>query len=205
MALDLKIFYFLNNFAGQFKIFDAFAIFFAEYFGYFLIAFFLFFLYFSKRAKLEKLRLFWTTAVSIIVSRYAITEIIRFFYHRLRPFAAYQVNQLVSDSNWSFPSGHAAFFFAMAAAIYLYNKKWGVGFFIAAILISASRVIAGVHYPSDILGGMIIGMLSAYTVFHLVKKRFLFYNFSVCLTYDQRLHNSKTDSPSSRSRRDGPC
>ena len=99
------------------------------------------------------------------------SEIIRFFYHRPRPFITLQVNQLLSENEWSFPSGHSAFFFAMAAAIYFYNKKWGIGFFIAAILMNISRIIAGVHYPTDILSGAIIGGATAYIVFYFAAKK----------------------------------
>ena len=59
----------------------------------------------------------------------------------------------------------------MAATIYLYNKKWGIGFFIAALLMNISRIVAGVHYPSDILGGMIVGVIVAYVVFYLAEKK----------------------------------
>jgi len=104
------------------------------------------------------------------VARFGVTELIRFFYHRLRPFVTYQAHQLLSGNEWSFPSGHSAFFFAMATAIYLYNKKWGIGFFLAAILMNISRVIAGVHYPSDIIGGAIIGIIVAYVVFYFAER-----------------------------------
>ena len=59
----------------------------------------------------------------------------------------------------------------MATAVYLYNKKWGIGFFIATILITMSRVIAGVHYPSDILDGAAIGILVAYATAAVVRHR----------------------------------
>jgi len=170
MVIDLKLFYFLNNFAGKSKIFDTIIVFLASYLQYFLIIVFLLFLYFSAYSKRKKLYIFCTTIISIIIACLGIREIIRFFYHRPRPFIAYQVYQLLSENKWSFPSGHSAFFFAMATAIYLHNKKWGVGFFIAAIIINISRIIAGVHYPSDILGGMIIGVVVAYTVLYLAKK-----------------------------------
>ena len=170
MALDIKIFYLLNNLAGKFPVFDALVIFLADYFQYFLIIFFLWFLFFSAYSRREKIRIFLVTAISVIISRLGIVTLIRLFYHRPRPFMVYQVHQLTAENQYSFPSGHAAFFFAMAAAIYLYNKKWGAGFFAAAILMTVSRITAGVHYPTDILGGAIVGMASAYAVFYLVKK-----------------------------------
>ncbi|MBU2633166.1 phosphatase PAP2 family protein [Patescibacteria group bacterium] len=171
MILDVKLLFFLNNLVDKSQIFDALVIFFASYLQYFLIVVFCLLLYFWAYTKREKFYLFGITVVSAIVARFGITEIIRFFYHRPRPFLVYQLNQLMSNNNWSFPSGHSAFFFAMATAIYLYNKKWGIGFFIATILMNISRVIAGVHYPSDILGGMVVGVAVACAVFYLFRTK----------------------------------
>ncbi len=169
--MDVQLFYFLNNLTGKSQIFDTFTIFFASYLQYFLIAIFLLLLYFSAYSKRHKLYVFWVTTISVVVARLGITEIIRFFYHRPRPFIVYQLHPLISGTGWSFPSGHSAFFFAMATAIFLYNKKWGVGFFIAALVITISRIAAGVHYPSDILGGAAVGIAAAYVVFYLAKKK----------------------------------
>lgn len=170
MTLDAKLLYFLNNLTGKSQIFDALTIFFASYSQYFLAAAFLLLLYFSAYSKREKLHIFWTTAVSMIIARLGIVEIIRFFYNRPRPFITYGLRPLISENAWSFPSGHSALFFAMATAIYLYNKKWGAWFFAAAIIMNVGRIVAGVHYPSDILGGMIIGIITAYLVFYFAKR-----------------------------------
>ena len=58
----------------------------------------------------------------------------------------------------------------MATTIYFYNKKWGIFFFLATILITVSRVIAGIHYPSDIVGGALIGVAVAYIAFYFTRK-----------------------------------
>ena len=165
MTYDFKLFYLLNNLSGKSQVFDWIVIFWAEYLGWLIAVAFLAFLYFSLFSKSEKFRIFLVTIISVVLSRFVVTEIIRFLYCRPRPFMTYTLNQLVEDANCSFPSGHSAFFFALAMAIYFYNKKWGAWFFVAAIFISLSRIIVGVHYPVDILGGAIIGILSAYTVF----------------------------------------
>ncbi len=170
MTLDLKVFFFFNNLAGKWPFFDKTVIFFADHFEYFAVAAFLVFVVFSAYSRREKLRISLVAAISVIISRGIITEIIRYFYHRPRPFSVYPIIQLVTDTHYSFPSGHAAFFFALAIAIYFYNKKWGIGFFAAAILMTLARVIAGVHYPSDILGGAVIGILSAWIVFNVFQK-----------------------------------
>ena len=170
MSLDIQLFYLLNNLAGQSPLFDAVIVFFASYLAYILVALFLVLVFFSQYPKREKLQIFWVTVISTIIARFGVTELIRFFYHRPRPFIDLPVNQLITSNEWSFPSGHATFFFAMATAIYLYNKKWGIFFFLATILITVSRVIAGIHYPSDIVGGALIGVAVAYTIFYFTRK-----------------------------------
>lgn len=145
-------------------------IFFAKYFPYAVVLAFLILLFYSSYEKREKIKIFWTALFSTAIVRFGVTELIRFFYHRPRPFVAYDTLPLFPEQSWSFPSGHAAFFFALATALYFYNKKWGAWFFLAATVISIARVIAGVHYPSDILGGALVGIAVAYVVKKLSTK-----------------------------------
>jgi len=169
--MDIKILYFLNSLTGKSVYLDSLFIFFASYLQYFLGAVFLLFLFFSGYKNREKIKIFAVTIGSIIVSRLFIVELIRLFYHRPRPFVLYNLNQLIPESGYSFPSGHATVFFAASAAIFFYNKKLGIIFFVASVLMNVSRVIAGVHYFSDIIGGLILGSVVAFSIFHLVEKR----------------------------------
>lgn len=169
MSLDLNIFYLLNNLAGENRFFDDFIVFLADYSQYFLIIAFISLLFFSSHPRRQKIKIILTIFVSMIVARFGVVDLIRFFYHRTRPFIDHSVNRLIANNNFSFPSGHAALFFAMATAIYFYNKKWGGWFFAAAILMGLSRIIAGVHYPSDIIGGAVIGVLTAFLIFYFSK------------------------------------
>jgi|SRR3989344_4141474 len=171
MALDTQLFSLLNSVAGRSPFFDESIVFFALYLPYLLVIFFLGLVLFSQYQKREKIQILLVTALSSVIARFGVTELIRFFYHRPRPFADHSVTQLLTSNEWSSPSGHAAFFFAMATAIYLYNKRWGVGFFVAAMLITVSRVIAGIHYPSDIALGAFIGISLAYATYYFVHKR----------------------------------
>lgn len=57
----------------------------------------------------------------------------------------------------SFPSGHATFFAAVSVAVYHYHRNLGALFVLATVLIGLARIIAGVHYPFDILAGFILG------------------------------------------------
>ena len=168
--MDVKIFYFFNNLVGKYVIFDTIVIFFADYLQYVLMIIFLSLLYFWSYKRQQKLQIFLITAISMIIARLGFVNLIRFIYPRPRPFIIHQVNQLIPEGINGFPSGHAALFFAMAIAIYFYNKKWGAWFFAAVVLMALARVTAGVHYPLDILAGAIIGVFSAYLVFYFAKK-----------------------------------
>ena len=168
--MDTQLFFLLNNLAGLSTLSDFVIVFLASYLAYILIAIFLLFLLVIEHSNREKIQFFLITVTSAIVARFGITEFVRFFYHRPRPFITLHVHQLLTETSWSFPSGHATFFFAMSTAVYLYNKKWGIGFFIATIIMTVSRVIAGVHYPADIIGGAIVGIAVAYGTYHTVRK-----------------------------------
>ena len=60
-------------------------------------------------------------------------------------------------SDFSFPSGHTTSSFAAAAAIYCCNKKWGIFATVLAALIAFSRLYLMVHYPSDVIFGVVLG------------------------------------------------
>lgn len=81
-------------------------------------------------------------------------------YLRPRPFVSHpelQYFHLGIDSQ-SFPSGHAMVAFAIALSLYLSGfRKLGGWLLVFSLLISLGRVFAGVHYPTDVLGGVIIG------------------------------------------------
>lgn len=138
----------------------------AKYLGYILLAIFLI-LFFKNRRK----DFLIIPLLSALLSRFVFTELIRFFYFRPRPFIEQGITPLFDYApSASFPSGHAAFFFALSAGIYHYNKKVGLWFFAASAAISLARVLAGVHYFTDILGGFAIGVFSFWLVSFLYKE-----------------------------------
>lgn len=169
--MDYNLFLLVNNFAGKWICLDSLATFFAKYFIYFLVAGAII-LFFSIKDKKEKIKYLILTLSSVILSRLIITEIIRLFWYRPRPFVAHAVNSLIEHSaSASFPSGHIAFLFALATAIYFFNKKFGIAFLIASFLIGLARIFVGVHWPLDILGGIIIGIFSAVIVKLIMKRQ----------------------------------
>jgi undecaprenyl-diphosphatase len=168
MDIDFYIFQQINQLVGKSAFLDSLGVFFAKYLGYVLVAF-LFLLLFKNFKKYWRMLVLGLGAA--IVARFGIVELIRFFCEKSRPFVENNVNLLLTHSaTSSFPSGHAAFFFALSTVVYLYNKKTGFLFLLASFLISVSRVFAGIHWPSDILAGALIGVIVGWLVVKIFKK-----------------------------------
>ena len=89
---------------------------------------------------------------------------------RTRPYETFDKVRLLIEKqdDASFPSGHSASSFAVAMSIYLYfPKKYGIPALLLAVLMVLSRLYVGVHYPSDVLCGAVIGSLMAYLVYRI--------------------------------------
>ncbi len=164
---NTTVFEWFHQFAGRNFILDDVGIFLAQYLPYLLVLGFL--IYALKRKEWRLRFLIIAEGVLVIVlSRGIITEVFRFFYHWERPFGALGFTPLIGESGYSFPSGHAAFFFALAMVAVYYNRKLGWWYFAFAILSGLARVFVGVHWPLDILGGAAVGILSGILVHALV-------------------------------------
>lgn len=166
--MNNNIFFFLYNLAHQSVFFDRLVIFFAVYFPIvviFLAGIFLIMHHEVLKAEepfkvfLEKKREILMVFFSAIVA-WVTAYVLKFLIHSPRPFDAFsQVHSLFSETGYSFPSGHATFFMALAFAIFFLHKKVGYIFMFFALLIGLARIIAGVHFPIDILGGFVLGFL----------------------------------------------
>jgi undecaprenyl-diphosphatase len=169
MNLDFLIFQTINNFSGKFLFLDKIAIFFAEYAGYLLLL--VLALLLIKDFKKYK-DLVIKSLLAAFVSRFVIAEIIRHFYFRARPFIENAVNLLITHKpTASFPSGHASFYFALSAVVYFYNKKLGAIFFLTSFLMGISRIYCGLHWPSDILAGALVGIFVGWFIWKLKQIR----------------------------------
>ena len=92
-------------------------------------------------------------------------------WHVPRPYLVVaNAVQLVPATGWAFPSGHAAVFFALAISLWLWNRLWGAVGLAVAAAVGVARVSAGVHWPTDILGGAILGTAVAVLVNFIVQK-----------------------------------
>ncbi len=109
----------------------------------------------------------WRSIVFIPLGTWAVTAFLKLAFHAPRPFQTLDIIPLSIPGTFdSFPSGHAAFYMAMALAVYKYHKKAGVFFIIMAALLSVARIVTGVHYPVDILAGWLV----AYLMYKIIKR-----------------------------------
>tara|TARA_B100000315_G_C14229462_1_gene430229 strand:+ start:162 stop:629 length:468 start_codon:yes stop_codon:yes gene_type:complete len=148
-------------------------VFLGEYLGHILLVGLLVF-WWENRKKYP--RLLWGLFAAAILSRGIVTELIRFFWERPRPFVEQNITPFIEHvASPSFPSGHATLFFALGTALFLYNKTAGVVFLLGAAILSSARVFAFLHWPSDIIGGAAIGIISGVLVVivsrHLQNKK----------------------------------
>lgn len=151
---------------------DFFVVLLAEYFPYLVAAGFAVFAFLrSGTSLLGKVTLLAQGFGAAFVAR-GLVGVIRLFVHRPRPFVADPaLTPLFTEASYSFPSGHSAFFFALATVAFCYDRRAGIWFYLAAFAIGAARVLAHVHYATDILGGAILGALVGWFVYSFLPPR----------------------------------
>ena len=158
-GFDTAVLSFLNGVTGRFLLVDWLFIFFSELFIYILVAAFLLFLFRIKDWR-RRASIFSLGVLSVILSRGVATPIIRFFFEAPRPFVTLGIEPLVSHMpTSSFPSGHIAFIIPIVLTIWYINKRAGAWSFAGALLMGIGRVGAGIHWPTDIFGGILIGII----------------------------------------------
>jgi len=90
---------------------------------------------------------------------------------RARPYEIAEGIKLIISppGDYSFPSGHTSASFAGAVAVFIHNKKFGSIALVLAGLIAFSRLYLYVHFPTDVLGGAIVGTGCAVLSYFLLK------------------------------------
>jgi undecaprenyl-diphosphatase len=93
-----------------------------------------------------------------------INRIIAAIYHRDRPFITHPSAHVFGPhkTDPSFPSDHTTAAIAIAVAVLLIDTGVGLAFLALAVLIAVGRVIVGEHYPGDVLGSTLIGIVVAF-------------------------------------------
>ena len=127
--------------------------------GYLWIAIGIILIIFKKTRKTGILLL-----ISLLISHLLNNFVLKILIDRPRPYEVIpNVRMLIGKvEETSFPSGHSAIAFGSAFVIFLREKGWlRWTALVMAILMALSRLYVGVHYPTDVLAGSIVGMLIA--------------------------------------------
>ena len=127
-------------------------------------------LIFLKKHRLTGVVMIIALMLSVITGSIVLKPLVS----RLRPCDVHpEITLLIPrPTDFSFPSGHTMSSFAAATVIFISNKKYGKYALALALSIAYSRLYLYVHYPSDILGGIILGVLIgviSFKIFKLIK------------------------------------
>lgn len=107
-----------------------------------------------------------------VVASVFVTIVLKEAIKRDRPFVTYsEIEKLTSAGGYSMPSGHTSIAFATATSLSLAYTKWYViaPSFVWASAVGYSRMHLGVHYPSDVIAGALVGSGSAYLTYKINK------------------------------------
>jgi undecaprenyl-diphosphatase len=102
-------------------------------------------------------------ALLAFVLAWAIAEIIKKIIPTARPYIVNGYAPLVRDMTYgSFPSAHSAAAFALATTIWFHDRKVGWLYIFLALVVGVARILANVHYPIDVLGGTLVGIITSF-------------------------------------------
>lgn len=160
---DVTVYHFVNGFAGRSPILDAFMVFFAKYaLEIYAVLFVVAWFALPKRDLKNRHALVIAGLAGVLAL--VVNVIIGHIWVRPRPFTVFSkgsFTQLIPHSaDASFPSDHASGSFGFAAGSWGKQQKWiSYSFTVVAVLVMIARVFVGVHYPTDVIGGMVIGII----------------------------------------------
>lgn len=171
--MDYIIAKWINGLAGKFIWLDVIGIIFSDFLILVIPLIIILVYFFSKKRSrtgiiIGKIIL---GLVLVILLNYALSQIIA----RPRPFVVhkdiYQLAKfIIGPNDFSFPSDHTAMAFVMAIVVFVDWKKFGLILLISAFLVAVGRIFVGVHYPLDILAGIIMAAFAVYTVEYVLKR-----------------------------------
>ena len=109
--------------------------------------------------------------ISMLLNHILSNMTLKPLFARVRPFDVNTAVEIIihKPSSFSFPSGHTAQAFTTAFAFYFSKSKYTKVMFIFACIMAFTRLYLYVHYPTDILGGIVCGLISGYIGYTLVN------------------------------------
>lgn len=163
-----SLFFLIYNLHGKLEILDQLMIFGAK--DLIFIIFFLSIILAIFKGTREKKALL--IAILAIIMGEVLLFLIHLFFIEPRPFVTFNLTPLIGHiPDASFPSEHTTIMSVIAFSYLLYKSKFSWLFLIAMLWVGFSRIYVGIHYPLDILGGIVLGFISVYLIW-IFKKLF---------------------------------
>ncbi len=126
---------------------------------------------FARPGPARKWKLACGSALASAALALLANQAVALVWNRDRPYATHPDATLFGARSHdpSFPSDHASAAFAIAVAVFLYDRLVGGIFIAAAAAIAIGRVVTGVHYPADVVAGALVGAAVAFLVVRLAQ------------------------------------
>ena len=163
---NFSLFFLIFRASNRNPLMDSLMIFGAEYVIY--LTFILMF-YFSIKGGLKEKKSLILALICIPIA-VIIVKIIHIFFYTPRPFVAFDISPLVYlKPDASFPSRHTLIMAVVTFSFAFFKSKWYPLFLSLLTWVGISRVYIGVHYPLDILGGILVGILTLLIALQIKK------------------------------------
>lgn len=163
-AIDISLFHALNDFCGWSPTLDRVVVHMEVLKNTLFMGIFGYLWYRADEGQARRRQILLTmvlaVAVALVVNRLISTAL----PFRIRPM--YDIGAHAPTFEWhadlehwsSFPSDNATYLFAIAASLWLISARWGLFYGVFSALAALARVYLGIHYPSDVLVGALIGI-----------------------------------------------
>lgn len=161
--IDISALRFIHN--NRIKQLDDFLYYFSFVTTFVSISILTIVLFLAVKNKSSALRMNFFKLLSVLVLSAIISTSLKYFFERSRPFETYpDIEKLSEGGGSSFPSGHTieAFSVAFTISALFRKRKYVVLIYLWALLIAYSRMALGVHYPFDVIGGILTGSLVSF-------------------------------------------
>lgn len=165
--MDLRLFRLINGMAGHSPLLDLGMVILAEWVMKacpFLLAALWFF---PGPGRPERRIAVVLTGMAVLMAL-GLTDLPALFYQRTRPFDVHKVTLLLNRPPPlpSFPSAHLSVIAAVSSALGRRLGRWSFAAWALTVGAMVARVFVGVHYPADVLGGVVIGWTAGAVVYH---------------------------------------
>ncbi len=165
--MNTEVFFLIHNFAHQNFMLDNLMILAADYliFAIFIVLGLMRVFGYPKHKMAFAVTLISVILVSIII------KIINYYFFIPRPFVSFPIITLINGDRLdsTFPSQHTSIMAAATFSYYYYHSRLFPYLLFLTLIIGFSRIFVGVHYPLDILGGLILGSFTSFITIKCIR------------------------------------